>query len=362
MALDATDSSPLSEPPLRSARYVLGMQRLLRALQELSLVRDLAGVQRVVSNTARELTGCDGATFVLRDEDRCYYADEDSIAPLWKGRRFPMSACVSGWVMNRREAVVIPDIYVDPRVPQDAYRATFVKSLVMVPIRALSPIGALGNYWAREHGPTAEDVELLQALADATSVAMENVQVYNELEQRVRNRTAALERANQEIQSLSVTDELTGLLNRRGFYQMAERALAVARRGGSDCVIAFIDVDGLKGVNDRLGHDVGDAMITDVADALLSTLRESDVVGRMGGDEFCVIGLDPEPTGNTLRDRLQTRLAEMNAANDRPYKLAASIGCLRAQHLDRAPLDRLLAEADERMYHDKRTKGLARAA
>lgn len=351
-----------AEPSPRSARYLLGMQCLLRALQELSLVRDLASVQGVVSRAARELTGCDGAAIVLRDGDQCYFADEDSITPLWKGRRFPMSACVSGWVMNQRQAAVIPDIYLDARVPHEAYRSTFVKSLAVVPIRALSPIGTLGNYWAHEHGPTAEDVELLQALADATSVAMENVRIYNELEQRVRNRTVALERANQEIQSLSITDELTGLLNRRGFYQMAERALAVARRSGSECVIAFIDVDGLKAVNDRLGHDVGDRMITDVADVLLATLRESDVVGRMGGDEFCVVGLNPDSNENTLRDRLHARLAELNAANDRPYKLAVSIGCLRTRHLDRVTLDQLLVQADERMYQDKRSKTLARAA
>lgn len=362
MATDAAATRVHSEPSPRSARYVLGMQRLLRALQELSLTRDLVGVQAVVSSAARELTGCDGAAIIMRDGDQCYFADEDSIAPLWKGRRFPMSVCVSGWVMNQREAAVIPDIYRDPRVPHEAYRSTYVKSLAVVPIRTLSPIGTLANYWAHEHGPTAEDVELLQALADATSVAIENVRVYNELEQRVRNRTLALERANQEIQSLSITDELTGLLNRRGFYQMAERALAVARRGGSECVIAFIDVDGLKAVNDRLGHDVGDRMITDVADVLLSTLRESDVVGRMGGDEFCVVGLHPDPAGNNLHDRLQARLAELNAANDRPYKLAVSIGCLHTRHLDRVTLDQLLVQADERMYQDKRSKTLARAA
>lgn len=362
MAPNTVVAPAASESRPRSARYVYGMQILLRALQELSLARDLASVQGVVSRAARAMTGCDGAAIVLREGDQCYFADEDSIAPLWKGRRFPMAACVSGWVMTQRTAAVIPDIYRDPRVPQDAYRSTYIKSLAVVPIRTLSPIGTLGNYWAHEHGPTAEDVELLQALADATSVAMENVRVYNELEQRVRNRTVALERANQEIQSLSVTDELTGLLNRRGFYQMAERALAVARRGGSECLIAFIDVDGLKAVNDRLGHDVGDRMITDVADVLLSTLRESDVVGRMGGDEFCVVGLHPDPTGNTLHDRLQSRLAEINAANDRPYKLAVSMGCLHTRHLDRMTLDQLLVQADERMYREKRFKALARAA
>jgi signal transduction histidine kinase len=148
---------------------------------------------------ARELTGADGATFILRDDDRCFYADEDAVSPLWKGQRFPMDACVSGWAMLHRQAVVIEDIYADDRVPHDAYRPTFVKSLAMVPIRTVDPIGAIGTYWATRRPPSEAEVRLLQALADSTAVALENVQVYADLERRVAARTAELTAANEEL-------------------------------------------------------------------------------------------------------------------------------------------------------------------
>ncbi len=345
-------------PP--SGQYTQAMERLLHAVQELSLARDLEQVQRIVRRTARELTGCDGATFVLRDGDKCFYADEDAIEPLWKGNRFPMPTCISGWAMLNRKTAVIPDIYADERIPHEAYRPTFVKSLVMVPIRTLAPIGAIGNYWAQPHQATADEVRLLQALADSTSIAMENLQVYGELEQRVRDRTAALERANQEIHKLSITDELTGLLNRRGFYVLADQALALARRNGEQTLLAFVDVDGLKRVNDALGHDAGDAMIADVARVLRSTLRQSDIIARVGGDEFCVIATNPETDGQVLRERLLERLEQANAAADKPYRLSASIGFVESRAVETATLDQLILGADEHMYAHKKARAQAR--
>jgi GAF domain-containing protein len=176
-----------------------GLELLVDVVQELSLTRTLDAVMQIVRTAARRLTGADGATFVLRDGEHCHYAEEDAIAPLWKGRRFPLSACISGWVMLHREPVVIPDIYADARIPVAAYRPTFVKSLVMVPIRTIAPLGAIGNYWAESHQATEHEVRLLQTLADTTAVALENVQVYQELEQRVHNRTAELQQANDEL-------------------------------------------------------------------------------------------------------------------------------------------------------------------
>ena len=342
--------------------HARGMARLVQAVQELSLARSLPEVQRIVRTAARELTGCDGASFVLRDDDKCYYADEDAIAPLWKGSRFPLTDCVSGWAMLNRDSAVIPDIYRDARVPHEAYRPTFVKSLVMVPIRKLDPIGAIGNYWAYERQPSEQEISLLQALADATSVAMENVQIYAELEDRVRERTAALERANEEIRQLSVTDELTGLVNRRGFYPLAEAALNSARRHHRSCVLAFLDVDGLKRVNDAQGHEVGDALLADVAEVLRTTLRSSDILARMGGDEFCVLVTEPQGDTGVLRERIFAAFQRFNETQNRPFRLSASIGLVEAWPTDFATLDQLLAHADELMYREKKTKADSRLA
>ncbi|MGA8225170.1 MAG: diguanylate cyclase, partial [Xanthobacteraceae bacterium] len=222
---------------------------------------------------ARELTGADGATFVLRDNGYCYYADENAISPLWKGKRFPMEACISGWAMLNRKPAFIEDIYQDARIPHEAYRPTFVKSLAMVPIRTLDPVGAIGNYWATMREPSEQEVRLLQALADSTAVAMENVQVYRELEQRVEARTAELQAANQEIRTLSLTDELTGLRNRRGFFLFAEQARRLAVRAGKQAAIVYADVDGLKAVNDWFGHPAGDTLLRQFAGVLTSTFR-----------------------------------------------------------------------------------------
>src|SRR5579875_620817 len=155
---------------------------LITVIQRLSLARSVAEIQAIVRRAARSLTGADGATFVLRDGDQCYYADEDAIAPLWKGQRFPAEQCASGWVMRHRRPLIVPDIYLDERIPHAAYRPTFVRSLALVPIRRLEPLGAIGNYWATRHRPSEEEIELLQALADSTAMAMENVRFFVELQ------------------------------------------------------------------------------------------------------------------------------------------------------------------------------------
>src|SRR5688572_21632047 len=118
-----------------AARYARGTGELGVAIHELALASSVDDVMSIVSSATRRPTGADGSTFVLRDGDQCYYADEDAIAPLWKGSRFPLESCISGWTMLHRQPAVIPDIYADDRIPHEAYRPTFIKSLAMVPIR-----------------------------------------------------------------------------------------------------------------------------------------------------------------------------------------------------------------------------------
>ena len=353
-------------------RYADVLSELVGVVQELSLARDLDAVMAVVRRAARELTGADGATFVLRDGDQCYYAEENAISPLWKGRRFPMSLCISGWVMLNRQSTVIEDIFGDPRIPIEAYRPTFVRSLVMVPIRTREPIGAIGNYWARPYRPSREQVAILQALADSTAVAMENVQIYGELEQRVSDRTAALREANEqlrheiaerrraeeEVRRLSLTDELTGLYNRRGFMLLGEREFRRARRENQASLMMFADLDGLKTVNDRDGHEAGDRLIAAAAAALKASFRDTDVIARLGGDEFAVLITGRQEEAPLLRGRLDQAIAVINRAQ--AMDLAMSIGVAESLPPEEHAFEALLAEADHSMYREKQGRRAAR--
>jgi len=220
---------------------------LIETIQQLSLARSVSQIQAIVRHTARRLTGADGATFVLRDRDMCHYADEDAIAPLWKGQRFPMSACISGWVMLNREHAMVPDIYADDRIPADAYRPTFVKSLLMVPIRRLAPIGAIGNYWAEHHEPSDREVMLLQALADSTAVAMENVRMIAELEAARRD----------SLMRLAIAAEYRDDGTHRHPQRVGRTAMELARVLGMDD-----DQASLIGQAAEL-HDVGKLAIPD---------------------------------------------------------------------------------------------------
>ena len=147
-------------------------EHLGRAVERLAKARRFDEVTKIVRRFARQLSKADGVTFVLRDGDRCYYADESAIGPLWKGKRFPLTSCISGWVMTNRQPVAISDIYADPRIPHAAYRPTFVKSMAMVPVREADPIAAIGAYWATTHLADERELRILQVLAQASALAL----------------------------------------------------------------------------------------------------------------------------------------------------------------------------------------------
>lgn len=156
---------------------------LLPVIEQLSLARTIDNIAETVRHAARRLSGADGITFVLRDGGHCHYLDEYAIGPLWKGQRFPLETCISGWCMLNNKTAVIPDIYQDERIPQAAYRPTFVKSLVMTPVRGSdNPPAAIGAYWRTMRTPSQDEVDILAALARSTAIAIENVKLLSSLE------------------------------------------------------------------------------------------------------------------------------------------------------------------------------------
>lgn len=187
------------------------VKQLILVIEDLSKAHQLSDIMLIVRSAARKIAAADGATFILRDEGYCFYAEEDAISPLWKGRRFPLKGCISGWSMLHKQQVIVNDIYQDGRIPHEAYRPTFVKSLVMTPIRKNDPIAAIGTYWSQTHLPTRGQLELLQALADSVSVAMENVNLYSSLNRHIEELKAA-NRAKDEF-LMAVSHELRTPLN-----------------------------------------------------------------------------------------------------------------------------------------------------
>jgi diguanylate cyclase (GGDEF)-like protein len=163
------------------------------------------------------------------------------------------------------------------------------------------------------------------------------------------------------LRELSLRDELTRVYNRRGFYLLAEQALRLAQRSGESFFVLFIDVDDLKKTNDVLGHEVGSELLATVAGLIVQTFRETDVIGRIGGDEFVVAGqFGNEGVANPMR-RLEESVARENAMPGRPYEISFSLGLVLSERASSETLEEMLQRADATMYDAKRTKKRLRA-
>jgi diguanylate cyclase (GGDEF)-like protein/PAS domain S-box-containing protein len=167
--------------------------------------------------------------------------------------------------------------------------------------------------------------------------------------------TAELARHAEQVRALSIVDDLTGLYNRRGFLTLAQRQLKVALRKRRRALLFFLDVDGLKQINDRLGHKAGDQALIDAAEQLRLAFRDADIVGRLGGDEFVALAIEASPDSAVamsarLRDRLNTRPGR----GERAHVLTMSIGVATFDPRKPEPIEGLLSRADADMYRVKR--------
>jgi diguanylate cyclase (GGDEF)-like protein len=159
-----------------------------------------------------------------------------------------------------------------------------------------------------------------------------------------------------KIHDLALRDELTGLHNLRGFRLLADHAMRMAQRAKVPFSVMFIDLDDLKKINDSLGHDAGSAYISEAAEILRSTFRETDALGRIGGDEFAVAGQFSRKSMSAAALRLNESCADRNSDAGRQYALSLSVGYATSDEKSKGTLDMLMARADESMYEAKRSK------
>jgi len=204
---------------------------------------------------------------------------------------------------------------------------------------------ALGRLIYRSYGTL-----FVMAIGLLALVLVSSVQAHRSMEERAR--------AEEQLRQLSLTDDLTGLYNRRGFLALAEQQVRVANRGKKPMMVISADLDGLKGINDSFGHKEGDAAIVETAHILRESFRDADLVARMGGDEFAILltGGDAGFDGASLDARLQEILEKRNARGNRPYRISVSAGFARFEAGEALGLEEWLHRADGMMYERKRQR------
>jgi two-component system cell cycle response regulator len=177
---------------------------------------------------------------------------------------------------------------------------------------------------------------------------------------RILRHTVERHRLRVEMRSLALRDDLTGLHNRRGFLLLAEQQMKVSRRNHSSCLLLFLDLDGLKNINDTLGHAEGNNAIVEAAGVFRSSFRQCDILARLGGDEFVVLAVGTSESSETaLRAHLNQKVEAVNSQPNRMYPLSFSIGIVPCGANIQSSVEDLLAKADALMYQDKKRKASA---
>lgn len=196
-----------------------------------------------------------------------------------------------------------------------------------------------GRYFLQTYSPVQEE----EGKIEAVTIISKNVTMLKHMEK--------------ELLTLSFSDDLTGLYNRRGFFNLMEHQLKVAKRNKSRTFMLYADLDNLKWINDTFGHQEGDAALIETANILKATYRESDIIARIGGDEFVLypVGTN-ETSAENIAARLHKNLENQNAKSTRSYKLSISIGITSYDPETISSIDGLLAQADKLMYEHKRSK------
>lgn len=214
------------------------------------------------------------------------------------------------------------------------------------------------RFWVRDHPRAVTDKAGQVRYFDGLII---DISERKRAEARLRRTLLMLRRANEQLADLSLTDDLTGVANRRGFFAQGRQLLETAARLRRPAFMVFIDLDGLKKMNDAFGHPAGDAALRAVGRLLRETVRAADIAGRLGGDEFGIlaVGARGSRAAGLLR-RLKRKLAELNRRRELPVPLSLSMGAVRLEGHGYASLEEFVEDADRLMYEEKRRKRASR--
>jgi diguanylate cyclase (GGDEF)-like protein len=316
-----------------------------------------------LSRLVTTLLGVPVALVSLVDDRRQHFAGLAGLGG-WAGeeRGTPLSHSFCQHVVASDATLLVGDASAHPLVRENlAFTELGVMAYAGVPLRTAEG-ETLGALCAIDTAPCRWRPEHVAVLEDLAAAAMAEIELRSTSHALVATQDRLLA-AHERLREQSVRDELTGLLNRRGFGEQARQHLALAQRTNAPFLVVAMDLDGFKAINDTLGHDAGDEALVEMAVVLTQTCRASDAVARMGGDEFVALLTNAGAAEAELaRARLRAAVAARNAMPDRDYALATSIGIAAWQPDAPTPLAALLRDADQAMYEDKRARRAAQAA
>lgn len=262
-------------------------------------------------------------------------------------------------VRRTKEPLVLDDAYGCGRFAQDAYIEQLKpKSILCVPILNRGQVSGLiyleNNLLSNAFTP--ERVETIRLLVSQTAISLENASLYADLEKRVAERTHKLNEANQELIRLAAVDSLTGANNRRHFMQLSSAELARAKDNKGKVLVAMLDLDHFKSVNDNYGHAAGDEALKIAVDICKNTLNATDVFGRMGGEEFAIFMPDTTVQEGMqrlehIRASLETTIIEIPPHE---FSVTSSIGAVYCDDATET-IEQLLHFADEALYDAKKS-------
>jgi len=303
---------------------------------------DLGGVIAFVAERVQQLTDAGGAIVELAEGEDMVYRAAAGIAQHQLGLRLKREGSMSGLCVAQGEPLRCDDSETDPRVDREACRRVGLRSMVCAPLNhngttvgVLKIASPIANAFSERH------IQILGLMSDLIAAAMFHAVKYE----------------TSELYHQATHDALTGLANRALFYDRLRQCVALARRKSGQVGILNLDMDGLKPINDQLGHRAGDAAIREIASRIARGSRAADTVARLGGDEFGVIlpEVIDRDSAVSLAQRISSEIRLPFQFEDKPIPLDASIG-MAVFPDDGAEIETLIESADKAMYAVKRTR------